>query len=554
MALRILMLRREIERKEQELAALRELDAGFETREAELESSINEVNTDEERSAVEAEIETFENERDAHNSSVTALEGEIETLRGRLAEEERNAPQLRQPAAPAAANIERSDAAMLTNINIRSLPMNQRAFDALPLAQRQAIVGQDDVKAFLTQLRSFKGQSRAVTGVDLTIPVVFLDIISENLYRYSKLLRRVRVRNVRGTTRQTVSGIVPEAVWTEMCAMLNELDFTFNQVELDGFKVAGIVAVCNSDLEDSDLDLAAAIIEMISESLGLAKDKSILYGKGAGSKMPLGIVTRLAQTAQPEGYPAVAPAWEDLHLTNLITLQANLTGAEFWSALTLATGNTFNRYARGTQFWAMNSKTYNLLKSKAITFTASGDVVANVYGVLPIINGDIDILEFMPDGDIVGGYGDLYLWTQRSGMTIGMDETGFTNRLKDQTVFFGKERADGTPVIARAFVAINISGQAPATSMTFAGDKANTLAGLMLPATATLVAGQTLPLQAIPLPFGIKADVTYSSGTPAHATVDANGVVTGVAAGTSVITVTAGGFTATCTVTVTAAG
>lgn len=553
MALKTLMLRREIERKEQELAALREQDAGFDTREAELTASVAEVETDEQRDALQAEIDTFDADRSAHRDAVAQLEGTIAALRENLAAEERKTPKLPQPQA-GAANTERSDAAMLTNINIRSLPMTQRAFDAIPMEQRKAIVAQPEVQTFLQQLRSMKGQSRAVSGADLTIPIIFLDLISENMYRYSKLLRRVRVRNVNGESRQPVAGTVPEAVWTERCAMLNELDFSFNQVVQDGYKVAGIVPVCNSDLEDSDINLAAAVLEMISESLGLAKDKAILYGRGASYKMPLGIVPRLAQSSQPADYPAVAPAWEDLHISNIIQIAADLTGAEFWAALTLATGNTFNRYARGTQFWAMNSKTYNLLKSKAITFTASGDVVANVYGILPIINGDIDILEFMPNGDIVGGYGDLYLWSQRSGMTLGMDDVGFTNRLKDQTVFFGKERADGQPIIARAFVVININGQAPTTAMSFAGDKANTLSGLLLPSAASVAVGASLPLQAIPTPFGLKVDVTYTSGTPANATVDANGVVTGVAAGTSVITATAGGFTATCTVTVTAAG
>ena len=143
---------------------------------------------------------------------------------------------------------------------------------------------------------------------------------------------------------------------------------------------------------------------MISESIGLAEDKSILYGKGAASKMPLGIVTRLAQQSQPGDYPANAPAWEDLHTSNILKIGgAGVTGAEFWSALMSATGATYTRYNRGTMFWAMNSKTYATLKSKLITFTATGDIVANLFGSLPIVNGDVEILEFMPDGDIVGG-------------------------------------------------------------------------------------------------------------------------------------------------------
>ena len=360
---------------------------------------------------------------------------------------------------------------MTNDIDIRALPRNKRAFDALPMEMRSFILAQDETKNFLAQLRSMKGQQRGVTGAELTIPTVVLDLISENMYRYSKLLNRVRVRNVSGPSRQTIAGVVPEAVWTEMCAAINELTFAFNQVTLDGYKVAGFVPVCNSILEDNDVNLAGWIVEMLSESIGLAVDKAILYGKGAASKMPLGIVTRLAQQSKPGDYPANAPEWVDLHTTNIQQIAANKTGAEFWAALQLAAGNTFTRYSRGNQFWAMNSKTYALLKSKAITFTASGDVVANVYGVLPIITGDIDVLEFMPDGDIVGGYGDLYLFAQRSGMTV--ESSREVQFIQDNTVFKGKQRADGMPVIPGAFVAININGSAVTTAIDFAADTAN---------------------------------------------------------------------------------
>ena len=546
--LKAMMLSREIERKEAELAALREKNAEFESREAKLESAIAEVTTDEERDAMNAEIETFETERSQHTEAVAALEGAIAELRETLAAEEAKKPAIQKPV-----KNERSAVPMTITTDIRSLPLTTRAFDALPLEQRQAIVAQEDVKTFLGQLRSMKGQTRAITGGDLTIPVVFLDLISQNMYRYSKLLNRVRVREVGGQARQTVAGIVPEAVWTEMCGNLNELTFVFNQVTLDGYKVGGWIPVCNALLEDSDIALASWIVEMMSESIGLAKDKAILYGKGSAYHMPLGIVTRLAQESQPESYPATAPAWTDLHTSNIISIDNSLTGAAFWSALQIACGNTFTKYNRGRQFWAMNSKTYAKLKAKAIVATFAGDFVANVYGVLPVIDGDIDILEFMPDNDIVGGYGDLYLWAQREGMTIGMDETGRTNRVLDETVFFGKERADGTPVIAGAFVAINIAGSTPTKTMTFAGDVANTVAGILLPAAASVVQGQTLQLPATLQPFGVEAAMTWSSATTAKVTVNSSGVVTGVATGTSVVTVTAAGQTATCTVTCVAA-
>lgn len=465
MALKTIMLRRSIDLKKAQLEELREKDADFLTREAELEAAIAEAGTEDEQAAVGAAVDQYDADKKAHEDAKSVLSQEIAGLENDLVEEEKSNPVNTNNIA------ERSKPTMTNDIDIRALPRNKRAFDALPMEMRSFILAQDETKNFLAQLRSMKGQQRGVTGAELTIPTVVLDLISENMYRYSKLLNRVRVRNVSGPSRQTIAGVVPEAVWTEMCAAINELTFAFNQVTLDGYKVAGFVPVCNSILEDNDVNLAGWIVEMLSESIGLAVDKAILYGKGAASKMPLGIVTRLAQQSKPGDYPANAPEWVDLHTTNIQQIAANKTGAEFWAELQLAAGNTFTRYSRGNQFWAMNSKTYALLKSKAITFTASGDVVANVYGVLPIITGDIDVLEFMPDGDIVGGYGDLYLFAQRSGMTV--ESSREVQFIQDNTVFKGKQRADGMPVIPGAFVAININGSAVTTAIDFAADTAN---------------------------------------------------------------------------------
>lgn len=469
--LKILILKRQLDAKRSELKALEEKDAEFQTREADLETAIGEVEPGnaEQEAAVTAEVGAFEADKTAHETAKQTLSADIEHLETELADLERQAPAAKTPEKREKV---RGDVHMETQINIRSLPMGRRAFDALPMERRQAIVAQPEVQEFLSKMRGMKGQNRAVTGAELTIPVVFLDLISENMYRYSKLLNRVRVRNVRGEARQTIAGIVPEAVWTEMCGAINELTFVFGQVTLDSYKVAGFIPVCNSMLEDSDIELASSIVEMLSESVGLAEDKAILYGKGAASKMPLGIVTRLAQTSQPSDYPANAPAWVDLHTTNILKIGGSgVTGAEFWAQLMAATGATHTKYSRGNLFWAMNSKTYTTLKSKVITFTATGDIASNIFGVLPIITGDVDILEFMPDGDIVGGYGDLYLWSQRSGMTI--EQSREVQFIQDNTVFKGKQRADGHPIIPGAFVAININNVDVTTTMTFAADIAN---------------------------------------------------------------------------------
>lgn len=471
MALKQIMLSRKIEQKKEELRSLMEKDSAFQTREAELEQAIAEAVTEEEQKAVEEEVDAFDSEKTAHEEAKDALKNEISGL-----EEELAAYEVDPPAPERHDNKEKKvrTSRMKVDVNIRSLPMSKRAFDALGMEMRESIIQRDDVKTFLANLRSMKGVNRAVQGGDLEIPIVFLELISENVYRYSKLLNRVRVRSVPGEARQTIAGTVPEAIWTEMCGAINELSFQFNQITLDGFKVAGFIPVCNSLLEDtvSNLDLAGTIIEMLSEAIGYAIDKAILYGKGSASNMPLGIVTRLAQTAKPAGYPANAPEWVDLHTTNIKKINgSSLTGEQFWSQLMMATANTFTRYNRGEMFWAMNSKTYATLRSKLITFTASGDIVSALYGALPIITGAVDVLEFIPDGDIIGGYGDLYLWADRAAMQIESDSS--VQFIQDNTVFRGKARADGSPAIPGAFVAININNVDVTTAMDFEADTAN---------------------------------------------------------------------------------
>lgn len=472
MALRQIMLSRKIEQKKQELAALREKDADFQTREDALTQAIEEAQTEEEQKTVEEEVEKFDTEKTAHDEAKEKLEVEIGDLEAELEAAEVDPP------VPAERHENKEKKVrtnvMRTDVNIRSLPMSKRAFDALPADLRESIVQRDDVKTFLAQLRSMKGATRAIQGGELEIPVVFLDLISENMYRYSKLLNRVRVRSVPGEARQTIAGTVPEAVWTEMCGAINELTFVFNQITLDGYKVAGYIPVCNSLLEDtvSNIDLASWIIEMLSEAIGLAEDKAILYGKGSAAHMPLGIVTRLAQNDKPADYPANAPAWQKLSDTNIQKIDGTtLTGVQFWSKLIMAAANTFTRYNRGEMFWAMNSKTYATLRSKLVTFTATGDAVANLYGYLPIVTGNVDILEFIPDGDIIGGYGDLYLWVDRAAMQI--ESSREVQFIQDNTVFRGKARADGAPIIPGAFVAININNKDVTTVMDFAADTAN---------------------------------------------------------------------------------
>lgn len=450
MAIKSLMLCKKIEDKKKQLDKLREKDEEFKTREAQLETSIDEAETDEEKAAVEEAAEKYTAELEEHQAGKDALESEISDLEAQLAEEEK-----RVKGAASGAKKRKDDVKMET-----------RKFFGMTYQERDAFFAREDVKDFLQRTRELGKQSRAVTGAELLIPEVVLGLVREEITRYSKLYKHVMVRRVPGTARVNVMGKIPEGVWTEMCAKLNELAFSFSAVEVDGYKVGGFVAICNAILEDSDISLATEIINAISQAIGLALDKAILYG--TGTKMPLGIVTRLAQTEAPSNYPATARAWADLHTTNLLPISGKSDAALF-KALVEAVSAAKN--GTGEKFWAMNEATHSKLVVNAVSINAAGAIVTGMNNTMPIVGGAIEILPFIPDGVIVGGYGQRYLLAERAGVSMAQSE--HVRFLEDQTVFKGTARYDGLPVIAESFVAVGIDGAAPTAAMEFAPDAAN---------------------------------------------------------------------------------
>lgn len=555
MPLRNLVLAKSIKEKRGELEALQAKAAEFQTRENDLLASIDAAQTKEEREAVETAVTDFDAEQAAHEQAKTALSGEIKAL-----EDELSALEKRPMPAPAAAGAENKNERMVPTMqnlaSIRTLPTNVRAFDTLPQAQQQTLVNDSDVKAFLANVRALRSSAAnaSVTGADLAIPVILTPILNENRYRYSKLMNRVMVRNVRGEVHQMVGGLNPEAIWEDCCDALNELTFEYSMIPMTCHKVGGFVTICNALIAETDLDLLADLLEMISQAIGLAKDKAILYGKGAAYSMPEGVVTRLAQTSKPSSYPATAPEWVDLHSTNIIKINGpSLSGAEFWAPLRVAAGNTFTKYSRGELSWCMNSKTYAYLESKAIATTVTGEWVAIVGGRLPIVSGQIDVLEFVPDYDIVGGYFELYLWAQHEAAFIGIERTGYTLRVKDATLVFGRERADGVPMIPGAFVAMNIYNQDVTTELTFAANSANdaglealTVGALSLSpsfATGTLTYTasaannvSSAAVTATPKQPGAQVSITVTAGTTTKNVV--NGGSAALAVGENVIAIT----------------
>ena len=463
MALKVLMLRKKKENKQKELDELRNSN-DFETREKELEAAVNELDenaTEEEKETVENEVNQFEQEKREFEEKEKNLEQEIKDI-----EEEIKAEEEKQPKPD-------SDNSSTKNKNERragNLMETRDKFFGLNMEQRTVLFQNEEVKSFMSNLRSLFGkEKRSTKNIELTIPVNFLPMIKKIIEENSKLLKYTNLSSITGTGRIIIMGTYPEGIWTEQCASLNELDLGFNDVEVDGFKVGGFFKICNAILEDNDVNLAGEFINALGIAIGKAIDKAIVYGTGI--KMPLGFVTRIAQETKPDNYSLTGREWKDLHTSNIITITGK-TGIGLFKELVKARKVIVNDYSSENLVWVMNEKTHLDLLVEAMSTNVSGAIVSAMTGnTMPVAGGVIEELNFMADGDIAFGYMKNYKTVERKGVQIAQsDQVLF---LDDQTAFKGTGRYDGKPVIDEAFGILNISGTAPTKTVIFAPDKAN---------------------------------------------------------------------------------
>ncbi|HBV83422.1 MAG TPA: phage major capsid protein [Lachnospiraceae bacterium] len=461
MALRALMLRKKIDMSKKALEELRKKENDFQTREAELETAINEAETDEEKTVVEGEVEQFESEKKEHEEETGKLEKELERLEAELKEEEKRTSKL---------EVQMKEQQTEVKNEREGVPvMSKRAkFYGLSIQEREAFFAREEIKNFVSTVRTAIKEKRGITNVGLVIPEVMLELLKTKVEETSKLLKYVTVRPVTGKARQRIMGVIPEGIWTEMCASLNELDLSFNDTEVDGFKVGGYFAVHNAIIEDNDVNLVSEIINALGKAIGKALDKAIVYG--TGTKMPLGIVTRLAQKTEPSDYPATSRKWVDLSTSN-ITKGTGAVGLKLFQEILGKTKSITNDYSETGLIWIMNKNTHTDLIIQSMDKNATAAIVAGMNMTMPVIGGDIVELNCIPDGDIIFGYADMYLLVERAGTELATSE--HTRFLEDQTVFKGTARYDGKPVIAEAFALTNIGNVVPTTTIAFAPDKQN---------------------------------------------------------------------------------
>jgi len=453
------------------LKALYEKREGLKKREATLTDAVNEMTGDTDKETTDkvlSEVADFEKEVADLKTDIDAQEAELQKHETAIESLQAEIDALKEPEAPAPEfPIERKTDVPEKRNERMITTMKTRAMSRMTATERADLVRNESVSAFIE--RAKKIITRDVINGEVTVPTILLPMVREEVEKESKLLKYFNYHRVPGEGKIPVMGTIPEAIWTEQCAKLAELDLTMYLVEMEAHKVAGFYGICRYIVEDSAESILDDLLFAIARGVAIAFDKAALFG--TGNRMPVGIATRLLQTSDPGTAGKYGRPWENLKESNVAPITAaNSTGAKLIGGIIAALGKAKKGVGEGL-FFAMNTSTRMKILSELLNYNANGLMVSGVANEMPGIGGAIEELEFIPNGVIVAGYGKNYAAVERGEMRL---ETNTNVRwIEEQTLVKGTARFDGKPTNPASFVLIGIDGVAPDTAVGnvgFAGD------------------------------------------------------------------------------------
>ncbi|MBR1540697.1 MAG: phage major capsid protein [Clostridia bacterium] len=452
--LKQLKLKKEIELKKREREAILAKEKELETREADLEKSLEEAENQSDLDLVNEAANELEKEKQDNKESKSKIEKEIEDLEKELKDTEDKAEDVKTKDEEEKEEEKRDNKEF--ERGTENMRKGSKYVNKLTREQRKEYVKRENVKKFLDNVRIAVKQ-RSITGLEMTIPEEMMELITDNIGNYSVFYNLVNLRPTGGKARANIIAEAVEAVWTEQKGMINEISESLSQVEVDGYKVAGYVGVDNYVEEDSDVDLSVLIEDLLSESIAIAIDKAVPYGKGKDSHMPTGYVTALN-------------ADDTLKVSNIKTLsQANTKLENIIAEFKNIERGVSNR---GKITVVMNEKTWlGTILPKTLATNSAGAYVSASQGVFPATGYDVEFCNQIPENEIHAGDFTKYLLAERKGKKFSTSaEAEF---VKDITLFKATARYDGIPSRKGAFVVIGINGTTPQVEATFAPDTAN---------------------------------------------------------------------------------
>lgn len=433
--LKQLKLRAELKEKKAGLEKLRETKAGLEKRAAELETALNDAETQEDLAFVQGEIEKLEAETEdaGVDDKISTVEERVEQIESEMEEMKERHKGEKKPE-------ERKE---------KRGEMNRGEMNGLQvreLLKTGAYYERAEVKEFYEKFRNL----RAVGGEGLTIPDVVINRIMDIMGDYTTLYPLVDKIRVKGTVRILIDTDTAAATWIEMTGEIPEGDAgTITDISFDGYKIGKVTFVDNAMLQDSIINLDDYVTQKIARAISLGLDKAIAEGTGSANKQPDGIIPKL-----DADHKVTVVGGKLVDIVKPIGL--------------IDTGED----SIGEIVAVMKRKTYY---DRLLEYSINTDSSGNVVGKLPNLRTP-DLLglrvvfnNFIPADSIL--YGDFAKYTLVERESIVIDKSEHVKFSEDKMAFRGKGRFDGKPTNTKAFVLVTIKDAEVANTVTFMVEK-----------------------------------------------------------------------------------
>lgn len=294
----------------------------------------------------------------------------------------------------------------------------------------QNLLRSKPVRDFYSDLQVRLRNGSLSRGAKIVIPEEAEDSLTELIKEYSALYSEVRMIPIGIDGRAVVSVDDVKAAWSFSADILPEMDSSLTAIELADNKLGCFTSVPNSTLENTLIDMALYIEDLLAQAMAYGFDDAVINGAGDN-----------AAVFEPRGIMMNLPTTNQVTLTMDAMDQSLVSPGHILNEISLITPGTKDDI--GEIIAVMKRKTY-------YNYAAAG---ANSSLPYPNLNGvRVKFTPAVGDKKIILGDFKQYVMGKRRGAQIAAsDQVKFTD---DQTLFRVSGRFDGQPLNNAAFVEI----------------------------------------------------------------------------------------------------
>lgn len=287
--------------------------------------------------------------------------------------------------------------------------------------QLRELLRNEKVAKFYDELQISLREKHIIGGA-LNIPEVARDRIKDLISKYSGFYDEVQVVPIGTDGRVYISIGEAKAKWNSIATTNEELDSSIHVLEMEDIRVGGFLPVNNGVLEDSVIDTAMYLEELLAKAIAYGLDNGILNGKGDYQTEfePIGILMNLP-------------------VSNIVTIQFTLVN--ILSQIDLI--DIGDKEDIGEVVAVMKRKTYY---KDILPITTNTLPYPNINGIR------VKFSSVVEDNTIILGDLKEYILGERSKMRV--EESDHQRFTEEQTLFKAVGRYDGKPHNDKAFVKI----------------------------------------------------------------------------------------------------